>query len=157
MVVSMKTRFVTTAEAAGLLGISRQAVLKRIESGTMRARREGRNYRIARRDLATSISPLLDEIARRLAATYSADRIYLFGSAARGDAGPDSDYDLLVVVADDTPPELQRGRAGHEALADLGVAVDVIVRTESHFNARAHLMASLPGTVLREGVLVHAA
>ncbi len=157
MVVSMETRFVTTAEAAFLLGISRQAILKRIESAALPARRDGRNYRIARPDLATSLSPLLDEIARRLAETYSADRIYLFGSAARGDAGPDSDYDLLVVVADDTPPRLRRGGAGHAAVADLGAAVDVIVRTESYFDARTHLKASLPGTVLREGVLVYAA
>jgi uncharacterized protein len=30
---------------------------------------------------------------------------YLFGSKARGEAGPDSDYDLMVIVPDDAPPE----------------------------------------------------
>lgn len=35
------------------------------------------------------------------------DRIYLFGSAARGDAAPDSDYDFMVVLPDDTPREIR--------------------------------------------------
>lgn len=40
--------------------------------------------------------PLLAEIVRRLAEVYSPERIYLFGSTARGDAGHDSDYDLIT-------------------------------------------------------------
>ncbi|HAM59033.1 MAG TPA: hypothetical protein DCQ64_27910 [Candidatus Rokubacteria bacterium] len=42
-------------------------------------------------------------MTRRLVATYRPERIFLFGSRARGTAGPDSDYDLLVVVPDDVP------------------------------------------------------
>jgi predicted nucleotidyltransferase len=45
--------------------------------------------------------PALDEIVRRLVASYQPLEVYLFGSKARGDSGPDSDYDLLVVVPDD--------------------------------------------------------
>ena len=139
-------------------GISRQAVLKRIENGTLPASRVGRGYRIERRDLATTPSdPVLAEIARRLVSVYSPDRIYLFGSTARGDAGPDSDYDVLVVVGDDAPARLLRGGAGHAEIVSLGVSVDIIVRTVSYFDARAHLKASLPGTVLREGTLLYAA
>ena len=47
--------------------------------------------------------PALFEAVRRLVAAYQPERIYLFGSVARGDAGQDSDYDLLVVVPDDAP------------------------------------------------------
>jgi Nucleotidyltransferase domain len=42
-----------------------------------------------------------------------------FDSAARGEAGSDSDIDLLVIVDDDTPPEKQSLRAGTKH-ADLG-------------------------------------
>jgi uncharacterized protein len=154
----MSAETITTSEAAALLGMSRQAVLKRIASGALPARRRGRSYVIRRRDLAAHpADPALATIARRLAEVYAPDRIYLFGSAARGDAGADSDYDLLVVVPNDTAAPLLRGRPGHEALADLGLAVDVVVRTVGYFDARAHLQASLPGTVLREGVLLYAA
>lgn len=60
--------------------------------------------------------PKLAEIIRRLVAAYQPERIYLFGSVARGEAGPDSDYDLLVVVPDDAPPEQKRSRLAYEAL-----------------------------------------
>ena len=47
--------------------------------------------------------PVLGVIVGRLVEIFRPDRIYLFGSAARGDAGPDSDYDLMIVVPDATP------------------------------------------------------
>lgn len=99
----------------------------------------------------------LAEIVRRLAQTYHPHWIYLFGSKARGDERRDSDYDLLVVVDDKSPPELRRSRLGYEVLRGIGVAADVLVCTRSYFDARRHLKASLPGTVLREGRLLHAA
>jgi predicted nucleotidyltransferase len=43
---------------------------------------------------------VVDEMTRRLVEFYRPVRIYLFGSEARGDAGPDSDLDFLVVVPD---------------------------------------------------------
>ena len=105
----------------------------------------------------TARDPLLAESVRRLVEAYQPERIYLFGSAARGDGGPDSDYDLLVVVPDDAPPQRKRSRLAYEVLWGTGKAADVLVCTHSYFEARRHLKASLPGTVLREGVLLHAA
>ena len=99
----------------------------------------------------------LAEIVRRLVAAFQPERIYLFGSMARGDAGPDSDYDVLVVVPDDVPPERKHSRLASEALRGTGVAADVLVCTHSYFEARRHLKASLPGTILREGKLLQAA
>ena len=49
------------------------------------------------------------EITKRLIAACQPVRIYLFGSVARGDDGPDSDLDFLVVVPDDAPDEIFRG------------------------------------------------
>lgn len=103
------------------------------------------------------LEPMLAEIIRRLVAAYQPERIYLFGSIARGDAGPDSDYDLLVIVPDDAPPERRRSRLAYETLRGTGAAADVLICTRSYFEARRHLRASLPGTVLREGRLLHAA
>jgi predicted nucleotidyltransferase len=102
---------------------------------------------------------VLLEIVRRLIDAYQPERIYLFGSRARGDAGPDSDYDLLLVVPDDAPPERRDGKLAYQVLWSLPVpaAVDAVVCRSSWFHARTHLKASLPGTVLREGQLLHAA
>ncbi|MBI4540736.1 MAG: nucleotidyltransferase domain-containing protein [Gemmatimonadetes bacterium] len=101
--------------------------------------------------------PALAEVVRRLVQAYQPERIYLFGSKARGDEGPDSDYDLLVVVPDDASPERRDSRLAYEVLWGTGTAVDVLVCTHSYFEARRHLRASLPGTVLREGKHLHAA
>ncbi len=100
--------------------------------------------------------PALREIVRRIAEAYHPLQIYLFGSKARGTAGPDSDYDLLVVVRDDAPPDLRRSKLAYQALRGTGTA-DIVVCTRSYFEARRHLKASLPGTILREGKLLHAA
>ena len=99
----------------------------------------------------------LDEVVRRLVEAYEPERIYVFGSKARGDDGPDSDYDLLVVVPDDTPPQRRRSRLAYEVLRGTGTAADVLVCTHSYFEPRRSLKASLPGTVLREGRLLHGA
>ena len=101
--------------------------------------------------------PALAETVRRLVVAYQPERIYLFGSVARGDAGPDSDYDLLVVVPDDSEPARRRSRLAYEALHGTGTAADVLVCTRSYFEDRRSLKASLPGTVLREGQLLHGA
>jgi predicted nucleotidyltransferase len=101
--------------------------------------------------------PRLQEVVRRLVHAYEPERIYLFGSHARGDADPDSDYDLLLIVPDDAPPERRRARLAYEVLWGTGTAADVLVWTRSQFERRAHVKASLPATVLREGKLLHAA
>ena len=103
------------------------------------------------------MSPALAEIVRRLVAVYEPERVYLFGSRARGDAGPDSDYDLLLVVPDTAPPERRRSRLAYETLWGVGIAADVLVWTRERFDSRLGLKASLPATVLREGRLVYAA
>ncbi len=48
------------------------------------------------------------EITRRLVEYFDPQRIYFFGSAARGDAGPDSDLDFCVVLPDDAPESAYR-------------------------------------------------
>ncbi len=95
--------------------------------------------------------PTLAELLRRLEAAYGPERVYLFGSRARGEAGPDSDYDLLLVVPDDAPPERKRARLAYEVLRGTGVAADVIVWTRRDFDARLGVVTSLPATVVREG------
>lgn len=101
--------------------------------------------------------PALAGIVRRLVEAYQPDWIYLFGSVARGEAGPDSDYDLMVVVPDDAAPERCSSDLAYRVLRGIGIAADVLVCTRSYFEARRHLRASLPGTILREGRLLHAA
>jgi predicted nucleotidyltransferase len=101
--------------------------------------------------------PTLREIVRRLADAYHPLQIYLFGSKARGTAGPDSDYDILVVLRDDAPVELRKNTLAYQVLWGVGKATDVLVCPEEWFRSRATVITSLPATVIREGKLLYAA
>jgi predicted nucleotidyltransferase len=101
--------------------------------------------------------PKLAEVVRRLVDAYQPERIYLFGSVARGDAGPDSDYDLLVIVPDEASSVRQDSDLAYRALRGTGIAADVLVWPRTRFEDRKHVVASLPATVVREGRLLHAA
>jgi excisionase family DNA binding protein len=154
-----ESAFVSVAQAAELLGITRQAVLKRIHKGRLPATKVGHAYVVPRSALSAASAerdPVVAEIVRRLVAAYHPERVYLFGSAARGEAGPSSDFDVLVIVPDDASPDRLRSRLAYEALWGLGVAADVLVTRRSAFEARASVPTSLPATVLKEGVLLHA-
>ena len=101
-------------------------------------------------------APLAD-IVWRLVEVFHPLRIYLFGSKARGDAGPDSDYDLMVVIADEQcAPRVRLGRAAYEALRGTGIAADVLVWTLQSFESRLHVAASLPAAIESEGRLLYA-
>jgi len=88
--------------------------------------------------------PVLKDIVHRLVEAYHPERIYLFGSRARDEAGPDSDYDILVVIPDDAPDNQRGSRLAYEALRGTGVAADVVIWRRAPFQAREQLKSSLP-------------
>ena len=99
---------------------------------------------------------VIEETTRRLVEFYRPVRIYLFGSEARGEAGPDSDLDFLVVVPDNTPERMVRSSEVYSLLCGFGMSKDVIPWRKSDFENRAtHVVASLPATVVREGRLLY--
>ena len=98
--------------------------------------------------------PKLREMVRRIVQTVDPDRVILFGSRARGEARPDSDYDLLI-VAPTTLPVTERTGPLHVTLSGLGVPKEVIWRTEDEIakwrDARSHFLT----TVVRTGRVVY--
>jgi len=60
-----------------------------------------------------SAAPVPAELLNAVVAYFRPLRVILFGSAARGDAGPDSDIDLLVLLDDDAPAEKLTLAAGY--------------------------------------------
>ncbi|MBY0504296.1 MAG: nucleotidyltransferase domain-containing protein [Bryobacteraceae bacterium] len=99
---------------------------------------------------------VIQEATRRLVESFKPSKLYLFGSAARGEAGPDSDLDFCMVVSDDAPPEVFRAGASHAALSGMKTAIDVVPWRRTDFEQRAAwVKASLPATVIREGRLLY--
>lgn len=101
--------------------------------------------------------PTLDEVVRRIVATLGPERVYLFGSRAREDVGPDSDYDLLVVVTEAREPTHHQSQRAHASLWGMGISADILVWTRRRFEERLGVVASLPSLVVREGRLLYAA
>jgi uncharacterized protein len=79
----------------------------------------------------------------------------LFGSAARGEAGPDSDFDLLVILDDDAPRDKLTLAAGFGARRTYKRAADVIPCRASAFAERAPIAGTLAHEAATDGVIVY--
>lgn len=79
----------------------------------------------------------------------------LFGSRARGEARPDGDLDLLVVLDDDAPAEAMHWRRRHDARRGFRGSVDIIPCREATLRDRGRAVGSFADTVLKEGVVVY--
>ena len=90
---------------------------------------------------------LIAEAGRRLAAATEDARVILFGSYARGDAGPSSDLDLLVIEPEAPTPRAESARLRRE-LRDLEVALDVIVVSAKQANE----LGAISGTIVNEAL-----
>jgi predicted nucleotidyltransferase len=102
----------------------------------------------------SKIPGLLEEITHRIRATTTPEQIILFGSHVRGDATPDSDLDLLVIVKGVTHPRRESTRI-RRALRGLLVPVDVIVATPEQVAQYRDTIGLIYGPALREGRVLY--
>ena len=97
----------------------------------------------------------LDDIIRRIVDVAQPEKIILFGSAARGEMGPNSDVDLLVIKPGvhrlDLTGQIYRNMHG------VGEAVDIIVVTPDDVERYSNSHALVIAPALREGKVVYAA
>ncbi|MBL7063903.1 MAG: nucleotidyltransferase domain-containing protein [Anaerolineae bacterium] len=99
-------------------------------------------------------SEIVAEMATRIRETVCPDKIILFGSRAREEARPDSDFDLLV-IAPSTLPRWRRTPSLYRLLAGLGVSKDIVWWTpeevEEWRGAKSHFI----NTAIREGKVLY--
>jgi predicted nucleotidyltransferase len=99
---------------------------------------------------------VLRDIVRRVVDAAQPDTIILFGSAARGDMGPNSDVDLLVVK----PGRFNRRRVTakiYDQLYGAEAAVDVVVVTPEEVRRYRDEPALVICPALRHGRVVYGA
>ena len=82
-------------------------------------------------------------------------RVVVFGSVARGEAGPASDLDLLVVMPDGAPRRATAQRL-YVDVPRRGMALDLVVATPAVLASQASAAGFVYGPALREGVQVYA-
>lgn len=100
-------------------------------------------------------NPELATAVHRLVKMFEPDRVYLYGSRARGDSNQDSDYDIMVVVPESDLPAHQRAQQTYSVLWETDIPVEVLVFTREQFERQATVVASLAATVKCEGVVLY--
>ncbi len=98
----------------------------------------------------------LDEMVLRIVEHFHPEKIILFGSYARGDAGLESDVDLLVVM----PVNGSRRKAAVDigvALRDIPISKDVVVTTSDAFEWRKEVTGTIEYPAAHEGRVLYAA
>jgi|SRR5208337_80269 len=98
---------------------------------------------------------IIEQMVLRIVERFDPERIILFGSAARGDAGPDSDVDLLVVMPVDGQKHKKQVQI-RVALHDIRLPKDIIVTTPEDFEWRKEIPGTIEYPAVREGRLVYA-
>jgi predicted nucleotidyltransferase len=93
----------------------------------------------------------IEEAGRRIgAAAPEGSRVILFGSHARGEAGPHSDLDILVIEPE-VESAMDESVRLYRTLKDLRISVDVVVVDRAKARRRARVKGTMIERALREG------
>lgn len=99
---------------------------------------------------------VLEEIVRRVVEAAQPERIILFGNAARGEMGPDSDVDLLVIKSG-TYHRRDLAWRVRQALRGLDLAFDILIATPAEVERYRDAWMLVYHAALREGSELYAA
>lgn len=97
---------------------------------------------------------IIQEMVRRIVAKFDPLQIILFGSYARGTAGPDSDVDLLVVMPIDSSHKEKNLEISVELHA-MGLAKDVFVVTPEEVRKYRDIVGTIIKTAVHEGKVLY--
>ena len=100
-------------------------------------------------------SQVVDRLIQAVVTSVSPLRIILFGSAARGEMGPDCDLDLLVVMPQGTHRRKTAQRL-YRQMVGFGVPFDIVVATSEDLELHRNNPGLIYQTILREGMEVYA-
>jgi len=101
-------------------------------------------------------SKIIDNLIERIVNAVHPIRIILFGSAARGAMGPNSDIDVMVVVPDGTHRS-NTVRYLYKQIFGFGFPVDILVVTPGVLEQHKDNIGLIYRSVLAEGKEVYVA
>jgi excisionase family DNA binding protein len=94
------------------------------------------------------------EMVRRIVERFQPEKIIVFGSYARGTAGPDSDVDLLVVMPV-VGSKREQAVQIHIALAGVGLSKDVVVVTPEEVERFRDVVGTIVHPAITEGRVLY--
>jgi uncharacterized protein len=106
--------------------------------------------------------PLIDDpgelkrVVRRLADAFDPVAVYLFGSRARGEANEDSDYDLMIVLADDST-QVRSRQSVWDTARSRRIDVNPFLTRGGAFAWRRHEVGTLEYEVQVDGIRLYPA
>lgn len=112
-------------------------------------------HAVKARAAASPAMEKIDAMVRRIVKHFDPEKIILFGSHARGTAGPDSDVDFLVVMpvrGSKRDKQIEIRRALHE----FRFPKDIIVTTPEDFAWREEIPGTIERPAAREGKVLYA-
>lgn len=97
---------------------------------------------------------ILRAIVTKIAQAINPQRIILFGSWARGERGPHSDIDLLI-IQESTLPRPQRYARVRRLFWGMGLPMDILVYTPQEFARFQSVPGSFTHTIAHEGKVLY--
>jgi predicted nucleotidyltransferase len=95
------------------------------------------------------------QMVRRIVSQFHPEKIILFGSHARGDAGPDSDVDLLIVMSY-LGSRREKQVEIRLALREIRIPKDIVVTAPEEFLWRKEVPGTIERPAAREGKILYA-
>ena len=100
------------------------------------------------------VEEILQEMVRRIVEAVHPDKIILFGSHARGQAGPDSDVDLMIIAPSEAPRHRRTGPI-LRALRGILFPKDIVWYTQEEIDDWRGVRSHLVSRVMDEGRLLY--
>jgi len=98
---------------------------------------------------------MIGEMVNRIVEHFDPEKIILFGSSARGDAGPDSDVDLLVVMPV-RGSKREKQLEIRSLLHGIRLAKDIVVSRPEDFDWRKDVVGTIEYPATKEGKVLYA-
>jgi len=110
---------------------------------------------MATRALSKHEAELLRCVRESVSAVEANAQVILYGSRARGDARPDSDWDLLILLRGSVSRERRSAvrRQVYQVERDAGEVLTTIVRSREDWDSDGQRSTPLHASIDREGVL----
>ena len=108
-----------------------------------------------KRQKKPAVQSIIREIVKRIVSQFDPEKIILFGSYARGTAGPDSDLDFLVVM----PVKESKRQTQLQiriALHDIKFPKDILVSDPKEFEWRKNIVGTIEWPATHEGRVLYA-